>query len=88
VGAITDSILNTQMTTLQNHVTAWNGALIALSAANGVKSYTVDTGQSVQTVTRNEINKINDVIQSLLNQIAVIETRLTGCGSTYVNPGW
>lgn len=88
MGAVLNTILQTQLVTLQTQYLAWQAAFDALSAANGVKSYTIDSGQTVQTVTRNEINKINDVIQSLLNQIAVIETRLTGCGSTYVQPGW
>jgi hypothetical protein len=49
------------------------------SIQGGVKSYMLDTGQGVQRVERNDIDKLNDVLDSLLNRLATMEAR---CGIT------
>lgn len=65
----------------KSQIVAWEDASIAL--AGGAQSYTLDTGQGRQTVTRTDLSTINRVIDSLFNRIATLEARLTGSGSFY-----
>lgn len=68
-------------------ITAYEDAVLALSAANGVQSYTLDTGQSKQTVTRSDIASLNAMLDSLYNRLATFEARLNGAALT-VRPCW
>ena len=66
----------------------WENALVILAANNGIQSYTIDTGQSRQVVTRSDIGTINRIIDSLMNRLATLEARLNGSGVVNVRPGW
>lgn len=62
---------------------------VALDAlASGVQSYSLNTGQSQQSVTRASIPDINKVLDSLYNRLVTLEARLTGGGVVRVRPGW
>ena len=69
-------------------IEAWEDAQIALAGANGTMSYTIDTGQTKQTVTRFDLKKIQETLDTLYNRLAVFETRLNGCGSNYGRGCW
>lgn len=56
--------------------------------ANQIESYQLDTGQSVQRVTKMNIEVLEKAIDTLLNRCATWEARITGCGTTYVRPGF
>lgn len=56
--------------------------------AGTVQSYTLDTSQSRQTVTKFNITELRNYIDSLLNRLATLETRVYGCGVTTVRPCW
>lgn len=58
-----------------------------IAAATGAQSYTLDTGQDRQSVTRYEIGRVNDVISALFLQIQVYEALLNG-GSTIARPAF
>ena len=73
---------------IKTEILAWYDASLALSSNSGVLSYTIDTGQTKQTVTRNDLSMIEAKISSLENKCAVYETRLTGRGTTNARPGW
>lgn len=68
-------------------IVAYEGAVLALGAANGVQSYTLDTGQSKQTVTRADIASLNTMLDSLYNRLATMEARLNGAALT-ARPCW
>lgn len=53
-----------------------------------VDSYTLDTGQSVQKVTKLNIDAMNAAVDSLMNRCVTLEARLTGCGTVIVRPAW
>ena len=53
-----------------------------------IQSYTIDTGQSRQTVTKQNITEFRNAIDSLSNRIATLEARCYGNGVTRVFPGW
>ena len=69
-------------------VVVWDAALTQLALADGIQSYTVDTGQTRQVVTRSDIGTINRIIDGLLNRCATMQARLDGSGVLNARPGW
>lgn len=67
-------------------IVAYEDAVTAL-VDGGVQTYTLDTGQSRQTVTRLELATLNRNIDSLYNRLATLQARLNG-GSVTVRPAW
>ena len=65
----------------------YEAALDAL-ALNPNQSYTLDTGQTKQTVTRFDLNNLNKVLDSLYNRCATLEARLSGAGTSIQRPAW
>jgi hypothetical protein len=65
---------------------AYDAALTAL--AGGAQSYSLDTGQTRQTVTKANVTEMRNVIKQLESDIATLQQRLRGCGSAYVRPSW
>lgn len=68
-------------------IIAYEDAALAL-ATGGVQSYTLDTGQSRQTVTRLDLEWIQKTIDGLYNRCATLEARLNGSGTVNVRPVW
>lgn len=68
-------------------VVAYEDALLALATAGGVQSYTLDTGQGRQTVTRADVPGMNKMLDSLYNRLATLETRVYG-GAVQGRPLW
>lgn len=66
-------------------IVAYEDAALALAA--GVQSYTLDTSQSRQTVTKLDLGDIQKTIDSLYNRCVTLEARLNG-GSVTVIPAW
>lgn len=56
---------------------AVEGALTAL-ASDGIESYTLDTGQGRQQVTRRDIGSLTAQLEGLYNTIAVLDARVNG----------
>jgi len=54
----------------------------------GVYSYSFDTGQSRQTVTRTSATQLAKDISRLEDEISVLMTRLCGGGRLYSRPGF
>lgn len=69
-------------------IIAYENAVLALGEAGGIQSYTLDTTQSRQTVTRADIPRLQTMIGSLYNQLVTLEARLGCGGSTYAGPAW
>lgn len=67
-------------------ITAYEDAETAL--AGGVQSYTIDTGQSRQTVTRFNLTEIRKTIDSLYNRLATLQARRNGSGTHTAAPDW
>lgn len=47
----------------------------------GVQSYTLDTGQTSQTVTKNDLAKLRNSLTHFRNEHRMLLARLTGCNS-------
>jgi hypothetical protein len=54
--------------------------------AGTIQSYTLDTGQNRQVVTKANIATLQNYIDVLYNRLATLEARLGQCGHTYVFP--
>lgn len=67
-------------------IVAYEDAVLQLS--NGVTSYTLNTGQSQQTVSRASIPDLNKTLDSLYNRLVTLNARLNGSGVTRVRPAW
>ena len=67
-------------------IVAIEDALTALAGANGVQSYTLDTGQGRQTVTRESVATLQGQLDSLYNRVATLEARAYGSGVVIVRP--
>lgn len=69
-------------------IEAYEDAILALTGAGAVESYTLDTGQSRQTVTRSNLKDINDTLDGLYNRLCTMQARLTGGGVLIARPAW
>lgn len=67
-------------------IIAYEDAAAAL--ASGVQSYTLDTGQTRQTVTKLDMRGLQLTIDQLYNRCATLEARLNGSGAVTVRPAW
>ena len=67
-------------------------AVAALTASlkdgNGIQSYTIDTGQDKQTVTRADLSSLRSVIYNLQKEIAAMEMQLYGNAPRIIQPGY
>lgn len=82
-----DQFLKDQIEQIKNEITALNAAILALTA-NPHKSYNLDTGQSKQSVTREDLQRLGDWRDSLLNQYYTLTARCDGSGVTRGAPCW
>jgi len=73
---------------VQAQIIAFEDALTAFAANGAVQSYTIDTGQTTQTVTRSNLSQLRNTVTSLYNQLATLEARVNGCGTVQARPGW
>lgn len=83
---MSQEFLKARIERVKLQIVAYEDAFEAL--ASGVQSYTLNTGQSQQTVTRTSINDMNVALDKLYNRLVTLEARLTGNGVTRVRPAW
>ena len=81
------TFLQARIAAAKTQIIAFEGALTAFAANGALQSYTIDTSQTTQTVTRANLTQLRNTVTSLYNQLATLEARLSG-GSTQVIPGW
>jgi len=80
------SFICDQIPILEAQITAYNAALTAL--AGGVQSFSLDTGQTTESVTRLDLDRLNAVLDSLLNRYSVLSARCGCARLTVVRPAW
>jgi 3'-phosphoadenosine 5'-phosphosulfate (PAPS) 3'-phosphatase len=78
---------------LEDRVTATKAAIIAteeaiLQLSSGAQSYTLDTGQTRQVVTKADIASLRLQLNELENRLAGLDAKLCGTGGTRIIPGW
>lgn len=82
-----DTFLQERIAATKALIVVYEDALTAI-VTNGVQRYTLDTGQSVQTVTKVDVKDLNEQLDSLYNRLATQQTRLNGSGVTIVRPAF
>ncbi len=79
-------------TFLQARITATQSAIVeaetaeAAILAGSMASYSIDTGQTKQTVTKFNVTELRNYIDSLYNRLSTLEARLCGSGATIMRP--
>ncbi len=68
-------------------IIAYEAACLAL-ATGGIQSYSLDTGQTKQNVTKLDLDKLRSTLNSLYNSCATLEARLNGSGVIISRPAW
>ena len=79
------AFLEEQIAAIKAMITQYNAAILSL--AQGAQSYTLNTGQTVQTVMRSQLGSLRATRRELYEELATLCARKGG-GSTYVRPGW
>ena len=79
------AFIQDRITATKAQIVAYEDAAAALAA--GVQTYTLDTGQSRQTVTKLNLTEIQNTIDRLYNRCATLEARLNGASVT-AQPNW
>ena len=57
-------------------------------ATGKIQSFTLDTGQSRETVTKLDSEKLQATIDSLYNRLDTLDAWLTGCVTSQGGPEW
>lgn len=81
-----NAFIQDRITATKLQIVAYENATLALAGA-GVQSYKLDTGQTVQTVTKLDLTALNKTLDSLYNRCATLEARLNG-GTVIGIPAW
>lgn len=78
---------------LEQRIAAKKAAIVAFETAmstlaGGAQSYSLDTGQTRQVVTKANLTEMRNAIAQLESDISTLQMRLNGCARFYVRPGW
>lgn len=76
-----------RIVSIKARIVAFEDAVTTL-AVSGISSYTIDTGQSRQTVTRLDLPNLQSALNGLYNQLVVLEARCSGNGTIIARPSW
>ena len=68
-------------------IIAWETALANLALGN-IQMYSMDTGQTKNTVTKLNLATLNAGLDGLYNRCATLEARATGSGVVIVRPAF
>jgi len=84
-----DQFLCDQIASVEAQIVAYNTAISTIVASGGVTQYRLDTGQTVQTVTRANLNEIQDQLNTLYNlrQMLRVQCGLES-GTVVAEPGF
>ena len=69
-------------------ITAHEDAIEAILAGGAMQAYTLDTGQSRQSVTRADLSNLEKTLDSLYNRLDVFCARLNLSGVVVARPGF
>lgn len=72
---------------LREAITAYRAAYLALSSG-AVLSYSLDTGQTKQTVTKQQLPTVKNALDGLISDLHYWNNQLGGCATVYVRPAW
>jgi hypothetical protein len=78
---------------LDERIAAKRAAILAfetgiLALAGGAQSYSLDTGQTRQVVTKSNLSEMRNMIARLESDLSTLMLRRFGCANLQVRPGW
>lgn len=82
------AFLTERITQTKLMIVAYEEAILALTGAGAIESYTIDTGQTRQTVTRSNLEELNTTLDGLYNRLCTMQARQTGGGVLIARPAW
>lgn len=85
--ALSATFIQARIDKAEERIDATEEAIHAITVG-GAQSYTLDTGQNVQKVTKLDLKDLRASISSDLNLITTLEARLTGSGVVTVRPAF
>lgn len=56
--------------------------------SGAVQSYTLNTQQTTQTVSRFDVSRLSAQLPGLYNQLTTLQARLSGCNVLTAGPAW
>jgi hypothetical protein len=86
--ACDNTIWQNRLDRLITKIALYEDAIEALVGANAVQSYTLDTGQTKQTVTKMDITKLQTTLDSFYSQYEVTCQRINGKGTVNIGAAW
>lgn len=81
------AFIQDRITATKAQIVAYEDAALGLAEGN-IQTYTLDTGQTRQVITRMNLTELNKVIDALYNRCATLQARLSGSGVLNVVPAW
>jgi hypothetical protein len=81
--AITDTWIQSRIDSTKATIESIEDAILALSTGK-YQSYTIDTGQTRQSVTKKDISRLNVELDKLYSRLDYLDTKLNGSGKTMV----
>lgn len=84
--AYTPAEMRENIETLKALIAAYTAAILAL--ATGAQSYSLDTGQTRQTVQRSQLSTLRETRASLQNELRMAQRELCGGGTIIARPAY
>lgn len=78
--------LNSRIAATKAQIEALDDAILALSSG-GIQSYSMDTGQTKETVTKKDLVRLQSAIDALYSRLAALCAQRDGAG-VVVRPAW
>lgn len=85
--AISDTFLADRITATEAQIIAYEAAILAFANNGAIQTYKLDTGQTVQTVTRSDLADLNKTLDILYNRLSTLCARRDGAASIG-RPAW
>ena len=85
--AISDTFLADRITATEAQIVAYETAILAFANNGAIQTYKLDTGQTVQTVTRSDLEDLNKTLDILYNRYSTLCARRDGAASIG-RPAW
>lgn len=84
---VSATFLTDRITATEAEIAAYEAASLAFANNGAMQTYKLDSGQTIQTVTRADLSSIQKTIDSLYNRLSTLCARRDGA-SSIVKPGW
>ena len=84
---ISKAFLQARITKTEELIVLYEDAIAALAGAGAIQQYRLDTGQSITTVTRADLDHLQSMLDSLYNRLDVLNAKCFG-GVLHVRGAW